>query len=125
MRWQSAWLVACSVVLLAGCGGSSTKSKSPPAPRIPAAVAQQLAADADAVAALSGCAAYEATVKFRSDVIASVSRIPARYQEPLASAANDLSTRVRACPPPQPDVKPNPHGRKKGHKKHGHHEEGD
>jgi hypothetical protein len=125
MRWQSAWLVACSVVLLAGCGSPSTHPKATPA-KIPAALAQQLAADADAVAALSGCAAYNAAVKFRSEVIANVSRIPARYQEPLTSAANELTARVPDCAAPQPgDEGPSP-DEKHGHKKKPHkHDEGD
>jgi hypothetical protein len=121
MRWPSAWPVACSVVLLAGCGGNSAKRpERPPAPKIPAAVAQQLAAEADVIAGLNGCDAHTAAVKFRDDVIANISRIPPRYQEPLTSAANGLTARVPACAVPQPDDEGEDHGHGKKHKKHGH-----
>jgi hypothetical protein len=123
MRWPSAWLVASSAVLaLAGCGGSASPPPKPP-PRIPAAVAQKLAADADAVAAQQGCAAHDPAVKLLDDVIAATSRIPPRYQEPLTSAANDLVARVPACPAPEPQEK----GKgKHGHGKHkGHDDDGD
>ena len=60
MRWPSAWLAGCScAALLAGCGGHEA-APPPKPPRIPPAVAQQLAADADAVAGLSGCSAHDA-----------------------------------------------------------------
>jgi hypothetical protein len=120
MRWPSAWLAACScTALLAGCGGH--KSAQPPKPpRIPPAVTQQLAADADAVAQLSGCSAHDAAARLRSDTIHVISRVPARYREQLMSAANDLAARVAACPPPP--QKHEDHGRGHGpgkHKKHG------
>ena len=120
MRWPSAWLAGCScAVLLAGCGGH--ESAPPKPPPIPPAVAQQLAADADAVARLSGCSAHDAAAKLQSDTIAAISRVPARYREQLMSAANDLATRVHACPPPP--QKPEEHGH--GHGKHKKHGEGD
>jgi hypothetical protein len=114
MRWPSAWLVASSVVLIAGCGGSSARPKPPPAPRIPSAVARQLAADADAIAASTGCSMHDAAQKLLRDVIASVNdgRIPRRYQEPITSAANSLATRVPACVP-------RPRGDEGKHHKHG------
>jgi hypothetical protein len=121
MRWRSAWLTACScALLLAGCGGE--ERRPPPAPpRIPAAVAEKLAADADRVAATPGCAARDAAVTLQSDVIASISRIPPRYQEQLTSAATDLVTRIPPCPQPAPEDEKHgrdhhgKHGRKKGH----------
>jgi hypothetical protein len=121
MRWRSAWLVASSAVLvLAGCGGSASPPPKAP-PRIPSAVAQKLAADADTVAAQKGCAAHDPAVKLLDDVIAATSRIPSRYQEPLTSAANDLVARVPACPAPEPQKKGK---RKHGHGKHKGHERG-
>jgi hypothetical protein len=115
MRWPSAWLVASSVVLLAGCGSSGREaSTTKPAPRIPSVVAQRLAFDADAVASAQGCAARGPAKQLLDDVIAASPRIPARYQEPLTSAANDLYARIPPCPAP-------PKGHGKGHKpKHGH-----
>jgi hypothetical protein len=119
MRWRSAWLTACSFALLvAGCGGE--RRPSPPAPpRIPAGVADRLAAGADRVAATPGCAARVAAVELRGDVIAAISRVPGRYQEQLTSAANDLVDRIPPCMQPEEKKKHEPghhgkHKRKKG-----------
>jgi hypothetical protein len=127
MRWRFALLTASSVALLTGCGGGGHQSQPPPKPpRIPAGVAARLAADADQVAALAPgtCAARDAAERFRSAVIASVGSVPARYQEPLTSAANDLAARLAACtepPPPRKEEKP----RKRHHHGHGHDQQGD
>ena len=118
MRWRSAWLAASSAALvLAGCGGDSSPPRQNPLPRIPAAVAQKLAADADAVAALDGCTAHLAAARLLADVIAETGRIPARYQEPLTSAANRLLSRIPPCPPREKEKK---HGRGHGKKGKGH-----
>ena len=51
MRWQSTSLAASSlVVLLAGCGGGGQAERTPPQPKLPGAVARQLAARADRIA---------------------------------------------------------------------------
>ena len=100
------------MLLLAGCGSSAPTRTTKPPPRIPAEVALKLAADADAVARTQGCAARDAAVKLRTDVIADVGRVPARYREQLMSAANDVVSRVPECLPPKHD-----HGKHKGHKK--------
>jgi hypothetical protein len=113
MRWRSAWLVASSAVVLGGCGSSSPPPKRA-VPRIPATVARQLEADAQAVAAQTGCS-HDAATKLLNDVVASLHRIPTRYQEPLTSAANDLLARTPACAPPIQQ-----HERGKGKKKHKH-----
>jgi hypothetical protein len=121
MRSRSAWLAGCScAVLLAGCGGHEA-APPPKPPPIPPAVAQQLAADADQVAALSGCRAHDAAAKLQSDTIAAISRVPARFREQLMSAANALAARVPACPPPQKHENRHEHG----HGKHKKHDEGD
>lgn len=114
MRWRSALLTASSAVLLAGCGGGHQSQPPPKPPRIPAGVAARLAAEADRVSAMApgSCAARDAANRFRSDVIASVGRLPARYQEPLTSAANDLAARLAVCTEPQPP--------EHGHRRHGH-----
>ena len=76
MRWPSAWLAGCScAALLAGCGGHAA-APPPKPPRIPPAVAQQLAADADAVAALSGCSGHDAAMKLQRDTIAAIGSQP-------------------------------------------------
>jgi hypothetical protein len=126
MRWRSGLLTASSALLLTGCGGGDQAVPPPKPPRIPAGVARQLAAEADHVATLTPgtCEARDAAARFRAQVIASIGRIPPRYQEPLMSAANSLADRLAACVEPQPveSEDDNGQGKKHGKKKH---EEGD
>jgi hypothetical protein len=120
MRSPSAWLAASSCVLvLAGCGQSSPRHAKPP-PQIPRDVAQRLSADADAIASATGCAARDPAVRLRTDVLATIARIPQRYREQLMSAANDVVTRIPPCPPPE-----HGHGKHKGHGKHDKHDNTD
>jgi hypothetical protein len=128
MRWRSGLLTASSALQLVACGGGDRTAPVPPKPpRIPAGVAQQLAAEADRVATLTPgtCAARDAAARFRTHVIASIGRVPARYQEPLMSAANSLADRLAACVAPQPVEREHgrgldkEHGKKHGKKKHG------
>jgi hypothetical protein len=132
MRWRSALVTASSCVfVVAGCGGSGAHraKPSPRPPRIPADVAQLLAGDADAVAAMHGCAARPAAVKLQTDVLAKIPRIPQRYREQLQSAANALVFRIPACLPPREDHGDEgdhkDHGKHKGHDKHKKHGEND
>jgi len=119
MRWRSALLTGSSSLLLAACGGGGERSAPPkPPPRIPAAVASRLAAEAEQVALLAPgtCQARDAAARFREHVIASIGSVPARYQEPLMNAANDLAERLATCaPPPQP---PEDRGKGKHKRKH-------
>lgn len=122
MRWRNGLLTASSALLLAGCGGEHrTAPPPPPPPRIPAGVASRLAAEADRVAALTPgtCEARDAAARFRDDVIASIGRIPLRWQEPLTSAANTLAARLATCAEPKPKPEPEPERKHHGHhKKH-------
>jgi hypothetical protein len=61
------------------------------------------------------CEARDAAARFRDDVIASIGRVPSRYQEPLSSAANTLAERLASCVEPKPPKEHKPH--------HGHHHE--
>lgn len=118
MRWRSGLLTASSTLALAGCGGDHA-TPPPKPPRIPAAVAQRLAVEADRVATLApgSCEARDAAARLRADVIASIGQIPPRYQEPLMSAANSLAGRLATCVRPRP-VEPS-RGKGHGKKKHG------
>jgi hypothetical protein len=99
MRWRSGLLTASSALLLAGCGGDRSAQPSPKPPRIPAGLAARLAAEADRIATLEPgtCEARDAAARFRNDVIASIGKVPPRYQEPLTSAANALAERLATC----------------------------
>ena len=129
MRWRSGLLTASSALVLAGCGGGDHAAPPPKPPRIPAAVAARLAAQADQVAALAPgtCEARDAADRFRTQVIASIRqrRIPARYQEPLLSAANSLAERLSTCVAPLPPAQPeHDRGKHKGKKEHRDHDDG-
>src|SRR4051812_47127211 len=108
MRWRNGLLTASSALLLAGCGGGQKQQAAPQLPKIPSGVASRLAAEADQVAALTpgSCEARDAAARFRSDVIASIGSVPARYQEPLTSAANSLAERLATCVEPKPVTQP-------------------
>jgi hypothetical protein len=112
MRWPTAWLSACSCALaLAACGGSET---APPPPTLPAALAEQLAGRADAVAARldSGdpCGAAQQAAGLQQAAIQALNRpgrIPAELREDLGVAVADLVDRAQgecaaAQPPPAP-----------------------
>jgi hypothetical protein len=117
MRWRSGLLTASSALVLAGCGGGDHAAPPLPPPKIPAGVAARLAAQADHVAALTPgtCEARDAAAGFRAQVIASINlhRIPARYQEPLLSAANSLAERLATCTAPPPAERSHGKGKKK------------
>lgn len=125
MRWRSGLLTASSALLLAGCGGGDHAGPPPKPPKIPAAVAARLAAQADRVSALAPgtCEARDAAARFRAAVIASIGRreIPTRYQETLMSAANSLAERLASCGPPPPPPAPGEPSHGKGHGKEKHH----
>ena len=107
MRWRSASVTAFScAVLLAGCGGGNanqTKPRPRP-PRIPADVAQRLAAEADLIARAQpgSCTARAAAARLQAEALEAIQshRVPPRYQEPLMSAANGLVARLSVCAEP-------------------------
>lgn len=130
MRAAAITLVALA---LAGCGGSARRAAPPAPPHIPRALARSLAAEASAVAqslaAGDGCSAQERANELRGAVVLAVSehRIPARYQQKLTAAVDDLPDRITCNPaPPAPSPPPQPHdhgpdfGFGFGHGHHGH-----
>jgi hypothetical protein len=121
-------LVALGV---AGCGGAQQAAPPKPVPKLPRALAQSWAQQADDVAAAvdagDGCTALQRAVTLRTQVVDAVNahRVPRRYLEPLVSTANDLAGRI-TCTPPAPVVTPSgdngkqdKHGKHHKHDKHG------
>ena len=123
MRWPSASVTAFScALLLAGCGGGNanqTKPRPRP-PRIPAEVAQRLAAEADLIARAQpgSCTARAAAARLQAEALEAIQshRVPPRYQEPLMSAATGLVARLSVCSEPTPKGGGKKHGKKKHEK---------
>jgi hypothetical protein len=125
-------LVVVLVVLgIAGCGGAQDAAPPKAVPKLPRALAQSWAQQADEIAAAidagDGCAALQRAIALRTQVVTAVNanRVPRRYLEPLVSTANDLAGRI-ACTPPAPVVtrsdEHDKHGKHDKPKKHGKHE---
>ena len=125
MRWRSASVTAFScTLLLAGCGGGNvdqTKPRPRP-PRIPADVAQRLAAEADLIASAKpgSCTARAAAARLQAEALEAIQshRVPPRYQEPLMSAANGLVARQSVCAEPTRKDDGKRHEKKKHEKDH-------
>jgi hypothetical protein len=128
--------VALVALAAAGCGGNAKPAAAPAPPKLPRALAQSWAQQADAIAASlatgDGCTAEARAVALRTQVVQAVngSRIPARYLEALVGAVNDLPDRITCTPAPAPAPAAGtttqgetPKGQgdgKHGDKKHGH-----
>jgi hypothetical protein len=120
-----------ATVVLAGCGGGSHRA-APPQPKLPAAVAEQLATRSDDVAnkldAGDRCGALAAAQQLQHQTTAAINagRVPAALQEPLSGAANDLASRITCPPKPQPQPPAEDKHGKGEHKGKGKHQgEGD
>jgi len=79
-------------------------------PRIPADVAQRLAAEADLIASAEprSCTARAAAERLQAEAIEAIQsrRVPPRYQEQLMSAANGLVSRLSLCAEPMQPIAP-------------------
>lgn len=109
---------------LAGCGGGTvTTSMTTTAPLVPlpSATADQLAAEADAIAADldrgDGCAAQADVARLRADTVAAINAhlVPGPYQETLLGRVQALEAGITCIPPAPAD-----NGQGNGKKKHGH-----
>ena len=139
MSWRLGWPAACSALALAaGCGESPKRVVAPP-PRIPHAVASELAARADAVAAAlargDACTArQDASVLART---AGASKLEAVLREKLDKAVGELVSALPRCAPPPPPAPPpapppsppaapakTPPAKKRGHEKRKHRKQG-
>ena len=96
--------LACAL-LVSACGGEERA----PAPKLPTALAERLAARSDSVAErLEGgdaCAALEEAEALQAETIAAVNegRIPQVFQEELLGSVTALVESIDCTPPPAPD----------------------
>jgi hypothetical protein len=115
-----------AAISLAGCGSGPIPRAAPP-PKLPAPVAASLAARSDevaqALAAGDACRAASLAQQLQRETVASINagRVPAPFQEQLASAATDLVARIQ-CPPAPP---PQDNGNHRGLDKNKNNEESD
>jgi hypothetical protein len=116
-----------AAVALAGCGGSGARTETQPPPRLPHALAQSWAREADAVAAAlaagDGCTAQRLAGELSAEVDGASGRAPRRLLVPLAAAVDGLTGRITCTPPPAPKKKPPKHPPKPpphGHEKKKH-----
>jgi hypothetical protein len=132
MRVRTVVVVVLVALGVAGCGGAQQASPPKPVPKLPRALAQSWAQQADDVAAAidagDGCTAQQRAVSLRTQVVDAVNahRIPRRYLEPLVSTANDLAGRITCTPPAVVTTGDNNYGYGKHdkHKKHDKHGDG-
>jgi outer membrane murein-binding lipoprotein Lpp len=110
-----------AALVLAGCG-SGEQRRAAPQPKLPRAVATQLAARSDRVAAAldggNGCGARVEAERLQRDTVKAINdrRVPGPFQEHLGAAVNDLVSRIQ-CTPPADDSETDKPGKRKGHKK--------
>ena len=118
--WKTPAIVAAAA-LVAGCGGAR-RAQTPP-PRLARALAQDLAARSDAVAAsvVRGdrctAAGRAASLAQAAHSAARAGRISPAFRARLLTAVDSLAASLPACPPPSP---PSPQGQGNGHD-HGKH----
>ena len=99
--------VACGCLLLAACGGTTTKQAS-----IRHATAIRLAGESDLVAAAlrrgDSCAAARQARALRSQVVSAIASgsIPQSLAAPARLASSRLASRVSCTPPPAPPPTP-------------------
>lgn len=115
--------IAAAVLVLAGCGGSTAPPPVAKPPRIPRALAQTWAAQANAVAqalrAGDGCTAVRDATELRASIAQSEQQVPRRLRAMLVSTVNALPGRI-TCNPAPPPVHPHPHPPPHPPKHHGH-----
>jgi hypothetical protein len=124
-----AFAAALLALAVAGCGGHGhAHASAPPRPKLPRALAGQLAAASDEIAraltAGDGCGARRSAQHLQQQTIRAINggRVPAAFQETLQSAVNDLAARIHCAPKPPPAAPAAPPT--KGHGKHEGHGEG-
>jgi hypothetical protein len=116
---------AAVALVLSGCGATEHAARPLP-PALPHAVASDLAATSDEVAAAlaagDSCRALTLAHGLQAQTIAAINahRVPAGLQEQLSATVNGLVARVRCVPRPLPTItEEHDRGKHKGHAKHG------
>lgn len=95
---------AAALVVAAGCGGSTEPDREP---RLPAALASELAARSDRVAAAltrgDDCSAEARVRELQAATREALDAgaVPPPFRRPLRASVEDLAARIR-CPPPAP-----------------------
>jgi hypothetical protein len=101
-----------SLVLLAGCGGSPRERAATASPRLPRALAGELARSSDAVAAAldsgDACSALTAAraLQQQTDTAIAGHQVSARLRQPLKAAVDDLAGRIQCVPPVETNTQP-------------------
>lgn len=123
-RGRQLGAAAAVALLLSGCGGTKHTARPRP-PALPHAVASDLAATSDEVAAAlaagDSCRALTLAHGLQAQTIAAINahRVPAGLQEQLSGAVNALAAGVRCVPSPSPTItEGHDRGKGKGHEKH-------
>jgi hypothetical protein len=111
-----------AALLLAGCGGGDDRP-TPVRPKLPAALAAQLAERSDrvatALAAGDSCAAQAEATALQQQTVQAINarRVPTALQEDLSGSVNDLVARIQCVHPQPPDERDDDENRGKGHGK--------
>ena len=114
-------LLVLLALVAAGCGAAK-HAAAPLAPRLPRALAQSWARQADAIAASidagNGCTAQSQATALRVQIVQAINahKVARGYLEPLTATVNELPSRISCTPPPVVTVPS--HGKSHG-KSHG------
>jgi hypothetical protein len=133
LRSRRAAAAVAGLLVLGGCGSGAARHVAQPPPRLPAALAGELAQASDAVAAAlesgDGCSALALAQGLQQKTQAAIAahRVAARLQQPLQATVGDLVRRIQCVPPLDAGSQPQAgdqgrgkdKGKHKGEKKHG------
>lgn len=109
-----------AALCLAGCGGGAADRPAPSRPKLPAALATQLAERSDRVAAAlaagDGCGARNQATALQQATVQAINarQVPAALQEDLSGTVNDLVGRIHCAPAQQPVDEQDEHGEGRG-----------
>ncbi len=108
-----------AALCFAGCGGGGGDRPAPTRPKLPAALAAQLAERSDRVAAAlaagDGCGARDQAAALQQATVQAINarQVPAALQEDLSGTVNDLAGRIHCVSGQQRDEEEQGEGRGK------------